>query len=493
MIKWGWSGMSHDAALAVMVDDELVYASHGERYSHIKNDKDLHAEQIDEALQYGAPDKLFYYEKPWLKKWRQATAGQYKLLLKQSPKSYMRDLGIRAPMVTTGHHHSHAAYGYFTSNFETADILVIDSIGEFATTSFWKGSGTTLTQGKTQHYPDSLGLWYSAMTQRLGLTPQEHEYILMGMAAYGDPERFKQYILEDFFVQLPSADNFNVVFKHNLHRGCMWWRPELNTVQDLTDIAAAVQDIYTNIFNRLLMYTTHHSRNRNLVIVGGCALNCVSNTLAHRLYNNVWVPANPGDAGSSVGAMLAHTQQHIEMPTAYLGTDIMGEYPIDDIINDLLTGGVSAVAAGRAEFGPRALGNRSILADPRIVGVKDKVNTLKYREEFRPFAPAILSEHAQQYFKMPTTVNAQYMQYAWPCREPDKFPGIVHVDNTSRVQTVPDDQTGFRRLLEAWYKKTGCPMLLNTSLNIRGEPLVNTREDARRWSYQYGVQVRTPA
>jgi carbamoyltransferase len=183
------------------------------------------------------------------------------------------------------------------------------------------------------------------------------------------------------------------------------------------------------------------------------------------------------------------------MPTANLGTDIPGNYPVDDVITDLLATGVSAVAAGRAEFGPRALGNRSILADPRIVGIKDKVNALKHREDFRPFAPAVLRSHTCNYFYTPVSQKgllSPFMQYAWPCTSPDEFPGIVHIDCTSRVQTVANDNSGFRQLLDAWYKRTGCPMLLNTSLNIRGEPLVNTIEDAQRWSQQYGVQVRTP-
>jgi carbamoyltransferase len=492
MIKWGISAQSHDAALAVMVDDELVYASHSERYSRVKNDKDLHPEQIAEAMQYGAPDKLFYYEKPWLKKWRQATAGQYNLLLKQGPKSYMRDLGVRAPMVTTGHHHSHAAYGYFTSTFGDADILVIDSIGEFETLSYWRGEGKKLTKVATNNYPDSVGLWYSAMTQRLGLKPQEHEYILMGMAAAGDKSRLYDLIMNDFFVQLPSKHNFDIVFKENLHRGCQNWRPELNSIQDLADIAAAVQAIYETILAGLLDFT-RKSGNKNVVLVGGCALNCAANYQAFHKYENVWIPPNPGDAGSSVGAILAHNPRHLHVANAYLGHNIEGEYPVDKIIHDLLTNGISAVASGKAEFGPRALGNRSILADPRLPNVKDLVNKIKQRESFRPFAPAVLTEHVMTSFTTPhKSWSAPYMQYAIPCSNPAAFPGVIHIDNTSRVQTVDRDGSGFRRLLETWYKKTGCPMLLNTSLNIRGEPLVNTCEDAERWSQQYGVTVRTP-
>jgi len=492
MIRWGWSGMSHDAALAVMVDDEVVYASHGERYSRVKNDRNLHYKQVGEALKWGKPDRVYYYERPWLKKLRQFRTGQHKLLWKQSPASYMHELGINNIQITAHHHHSHAAYGYFTSPYDDADVLVIDSIGEFETLSYWRAHGKQLRRVMSQSYPNSVGLWYSAMTQRLGLKPQEHEYILMGMAATGDPTRLYWTIRDDFFTELPSIENFNVTFKHNLHRGCMWWRPELNTVQDFADIAAATQRIYEEILQGLLTYTSNISTTDNLVLVGGCALNCVANTQAYQKYQRVWVPPNPGDAGSSLGAILAHNPQRVQLNDAYLGTNIEGGYPIDDIINDLKTNGVSAVATGKAEYGPRALGNRSILADPRLPDVKDRVNRLKQRESFRPFAPAILSEHVGDYFDIPHRHwRADYMQFAVPCLEPAKYPGIIHVDGTSRVQTV-GTAGGFRSLLEQWYAETGCPMLLNTSLNIKGEPLVNTFEDAQRWSKVHGVEIRTP-
>lgn len=497
MIKWGWSGMSHDAALAVMDDDKVVYASHGERYSRIKNDKNLHQDQINEALEYGYPDKVYYYEKPWLKKCRQLQAGQTNLIFKQSPRNYLKQFGMNKWTHTTHHHHSHAAYGYYTSGFDNADILVIDSIGEYETLTYWQGSQKDgLKKITSQNYPHSVGLWYSAMTQRLGLKPQEHEYILMGMAASGDPNRFFDEIANDFFVQWPNKHNFNVVFKQNLHRGCQNWRPDLNTVQDIADIAAATQLIYEEIFFGLLEYT-QGSGNDNLVIVGGCALNCVANYEAYHKYKNVWVPPNPGDAGSSLGSILAHNPQQIDMPDVFLGTDIPGNYPIDEIINDLLTTGVSAVASGRAEFGPRALGNRSILADPRLPDIKDRINKIKQRESFRPFAPAVLEEYASQHFYTPHhNWEAPYMQYAVHTKT-KSYPGIMHIDHTSRVQTVGrtnnHNQQGFRDLLECWHKKTGCPMLLNTSLNIKGEPLVNSIKDAQRWTDKYGLTVRTPS
>jgi carbamoyltransferase len=199
---------------------------------------------------------------------------------------------------------------------------------------------------------------------------------------------------------------------------------------------------------------------------------------------------NPGDAGNSLGAgCLAHGGR-VDWQSAFLGHDIPGAYPVNQILDHLVTDKIVGVASGRAEFGPRALGNRSLLADPRGHAIKNRVNEIKQRQKFRPFAPVILEEYAAEYFYMPPNFDTSpYMQAVADCRNPDQFPAIVHVDNTSRVQTVPRDGSGIRELLEKWYVMTGCPMLLNTSLNIRGEPMVNDRADADRFQRCYGVKV----
>jgi carbamoyltransferase len=271
------------------------------------------------------------------------------------------------------------------------------------------------------------------------------------------------------------------------------WRPDLSSVQDYADIAAATQRIYEEIFELYVKIAADKTKSKNLVLMGGCALNCVANTLAYKYFDNVWIMPNPGDAGSAIGCVLAHKREFMEFSHAFTGTEIPGEYPIDAIIQALQKEKITAVAAGRAEFGPRALGHRSILADPRGLDVKDRVNSIKQREAFRPFAPMILEEHADKYFEMPKQLTSSpFMQFVVKCREPDEFPAIIHYDGTSRVQTVSKENGNVRMLLERWYKLTGCPMLLNTSLNIKGEPLVNTREDADRWSKKYGVKVCLP-
>jgi carbamoyltransferase len=224
--------------------------------------------------------------------------------------------------------------------------------------------------------------------------------------------------------------------------------------------------------------------------MGGVALNCKANDLLGPYFQNIWVMPNPGDCGSSLGAAALSYGRRLNWKNAYLGTDIPGEYPVKEILSELVTNKIVGVASGRAEFGPRALGNRSLLADPRGPKIKDQVNEIKRRQQFRPFAPVILEELAHEYFDMPSGwPTSRYMQTVAYCKHPDQFPAIIHADKTSRVQTVPKDDSGIRQLLEAWFEWTGCPMLLNTSLNIRGEPMVNDRADADRFEQLYGVRV----
>jgi len=497
MITWGWSGMSHDASLAVFSADGLEFAAHSERYSRIKNDKNLHPDLIAEALEFGKPDKIYYYERPLLKKTRQAWAGQWPLLKKISPTAYMRNqlYDQTAPVSEpVSHHLSHAAAGYYTNPGEKdSAVLVIDSIGEWNTISIWNGTGGKLRKLWSQNYPHSVGIWYSAMTQRLGLKPQEHEYILMGMAAIGDPERYYELVKMDFIKKFPDLRDPRTLFKRDCHRGCRDWRPELNSVQDYADIAAATQRIYEEIFERYCMITAEKTKSRRITIMGGCALNCVANSLAYKYFDSVWIMPNPGDAGSSIGCVLAKKKQFMEFKHAYTGHDIPGDYPVETIVRELKNKKITAVACGRAEFGPRSLGNRSILADPRGVDVKDRVNQIKQREAFRPFAPMILKEHLADYFELPKNfTESPFMQYTLKCRQPHLFPAIVHYDDTSRVQTVDESNGWIYTLLKRWEMETGCPMLLNTSLNIKGEPLVNTEQDALRWTEQYGVKVCLP-
>ena len=489
MITWGISGNSHDAAIAVFQDKKLVYAGHSERYSRVKNDGDLDLNQISELKKlYGEPDRVVWYEKPWSKSFRQLSAGQGWKFGENNIKDYLRKFGIRAPITYKWHHESHAAAGYYTSGFDNATVVVIDAIGEFETISIWKGEGSKLTKLWSQDYPNSIGLWYSAMTDRIGLKANEEEYILMGMAALGDPLRLSGDIIADF-IHFQGYDDFGVRFRDNLHRGCKDWRPDLISDWDRYDIAAGTQHVYELLFHKILQDSVRLNRSENLVLMGGCALNCVANVDAYTYYKNVWIMPNPGDAGSAVGAVLADWREHIKWPGAYLGHDMGYHNSNKEIVDYLLENKICGLARGRAEYGPRALGNRSLIADPRGPDVKDRLNAIKKREDFRPFAPAVLAEHARDIFEMPTELTP-YMQYAVKCKRPDLYPAIVHLDGTSRVQTVTqEDNPEFYNLLKEWHKTTGCPLLVNTSLNIKGEPIVNDHLDADRWENRYGIPI----
>ena len=488
MITWGISAQGHDAAIAVFQNNDLVFAGHAERYSRIKNDPQLNQDIIDEALQFGEPNRVVWYENTSLKWFRRlVTRSFYK---KEIPTpQYIKKFYDGDPLIVeVGHHHSHAAAGYYTSPFTDATVIVIDAIGEWDTFTIWTGKGRKLKKRFSKWYPNSLGLWYSAMTQRCDLIPNEHEYILMGMAALGNPDKLYATIKNDFF----KATGANFKSRYNLHRGCRWWNSEghwSHVQKHYYDIAAATQKIYEEFLDEICIYALKKYPSKNVVLMGGCALNCVANSKITHYWDNVWIMPNPGDAGSSVGAVLADKRDFVNWPGAMLGHNIPGKYPVEVLANHLGTTRIVGVANGRAEFGPRALGNRSLLADPRGEDIKDLVNQYKKREPFRPFAPAILEEYVHDYFDIPVD-KSPYMQFVGKCKYPDKFPAIIHYDGTSRVQTVSkEDNPGFRKLLERWYELTGCPMVLNTSLNVRGEPLVNTKEDAQRWTMENNLPV----
>ena len=474
MIEWGISAAAHDAALTVVSGDEILFASHAERYSGVKNDKHLNKDLIDAALQFGKPDKIHWYEKPKLRAMRRFLSGQG--LVRFSVRQYLKEFGLDVPVEFASHHESHAAAGFYTSQFESATALVIDAIGEFDTASIWKCSGSKLKNKWSMDYPKSLGLFYSAMTDRVGLKANEDEYILMGMVAYGDAEKYYDEVR-------------NLWESENLHRGCRWWRND-DFDLDHYSVAAATQKVYEEEFEKLLIRAKmKDTLQGNLVLMGGCALNCSANHIALKYFKNVWVMPNPGDSGSSLGAIAANNRRKLNWQGPYLGENIEGEYPVENLLTFLKKDGIVGVANGRAEFGPRALGNRSLLADPTRKGIKDKVNAIKRRQKFRPFAPVILEQHAAEYFDMPVEVSP-YMQFTARCKFPTKFPAIIHVDGTSRVQTVNEQQhPGLFELLTRWHEETGCPMLLNTSLNIKGFPMVNDKKDADMFEGLYQVKV----
>jgi len=488
----GISAGFHDAAATVLDSDgNILFASHSERYSKKKSDANFCSPLIRELETYNPIGTVAYYERPLIKQLRQLYAGQGFDWSKLSTKKLVHDQIGHAKWwdlqnyKSYNHHLSHAAAGFQTSEFDRATVVVIDAVGEFETTSIY---GAEYVNGRAvykklwqQHYPHSIGMFYTAMTQRVGLKPLDEEYILMGMAAYGD----KNYAN---VMSMSLVDHeYDIKFKQNFHTGVD--ADFLDILSDY-DVAASTQEIAERLILNVMTRAKQFKWSNNLVYSGGCALNCAVNARIGNYFENIWIMPNPGDAGSSLGAAALAHGGRINWTNAYLGYCIPGPYPVNDILDELLTKQIVGVASGHAEFGPRALGNRSLLGDPRGIHIKEKVNEIKRRQQFRPFAPVILEELADTYFDMPRGwSNSRYMQSVARCRVPDLFPAIVHHDGTSRVQTVPKDGSGIRDLLERWFVLTDCPMLLNTSLNIRGEPMVNDRADADRFEQLYGVKV----
>jgi len=434
----------HDAALCLLQNGRILYASQSERYSKVKNDPWVHPDQWPKADRY-QPNIVAYYEKPFRKNLRRLYAGQSW----QKPR-VKYDYSF-------GHHQSHAAAGYYTSPFDECNILVIDAIGEWDTISVWKAKNNLMEKVYSRKYPYSLGLLYSAITQRIGLKPNEDEYITMGMSAFGNPKYDLEYLLWE-----------------NNHRGVGDIFPEAS----VEDLAASVQVLYERELLKLIEMCPHE----NLVLMGGCALNCAANSKIKG--KNIWIMPAPGDAGSAIGAAALVLKKKLKWRSPYLGYPILQGVSVKSVVRELLDNKVCGIANGKAEFGPRALGNRSLLGDPRF-DIKDTVNQIKRRQLFRPFAPAILEEFKDEYFEGPMN---EYMQFVAKAKH--DYSSVTHVDGTARVQVVTKDcGSNLRFILEEFYEQTGCPMLLNTSLNIKGQPMVNTWEDAEEWSKKYNVAI----
>ena len=446
----GFSHGFHNAAWAKIQGDEILFAQETERVSRKKFDA-----QLGFNPQTVNADVHVFYENTYKKNDRRISFSQLPLstefLLQYS---YMRK-----------HHESHAASAYYTAPFsEDVVCVVIDAIGEWDTCSIWIINDGILEKVWSQKYPTSLGLFYSAITKRIGLQPNCDEYITMGMAAYGEP-----------CVDMLWCFNKDV----NLHKG---FTLEAFKGETPEDIAASAQlHLETEIQKIMAIASTY---GKNLCYAGGVALNCVANSKIAHMFDKVWIFPNPGDAGASLGCALAHNKRQVKFKDTFLGTMIDRRLNPREVVDHLLKHKVVGVANGKAEFGPRALGNRSLLGDPRY-NIKDTVNKIKRRQKFRPFAPAILAECYDEYFE---GFANEYMQFvAWAKHD---YKSVTHVDGSARVQLVyPNDDCRLRMILEEFYSRTGVPMLLNTSLNIKGEPMVDTWEHALEFEKKYGVRV----
>ncbi|MEM8884890.1 MAG: carbamoyltransferase C-terminal domain-containing protein [Planctomycetota bacterium] len=508
----GLNAYSHDAGAVLFVDGRLVFAAEEERYDRRKHSAAFPRGAIHAALRFAglaahdvdrvvfcwrrdmaAGRKLGYVLRglprtwPFLVERPEGLPGRVGYL--QAVRSLPRDLratGITAPIAYVPHHRAHAAQAYRFGAHDAADILVADGMGEWDTTTAWDGAAGALTQRMARVYPDSLGKFYSAVTQWLGFRPESGEGKTMGLAPYGTDR------LVEAMRALPPLDftrgrtrmagpAFEAAF------GPPRGRDE-PIEQRHKDVARAAQRFLEESILALLP----PPRTPHLALAGGIFLNCVLNGRLVREagYESLFVFPAAGDAGAAAGAVA----EWLELPPTPLPHAYWGEEPgeaafgerVDDpvaVAADALAGGaIVGWCAGRMEFGPRALGARSILADARLPDIRDRINrTVKFREDFRPFAPAVLREEADTWFE--GVVDSPHMLLTFPVRAERRaaVPGIVHVDGSARVQTVgrDDGHAAFRALLEAFHARTGVPLLLNTSFNVRGEPIVRTADEAR--------------
>ena len=460
-------------------------------------------------------------------------------------------LGEKRPLCYVDHHLSHAASAFYPSPFESAAILTIDGVGEHATLTVGHGKGRHVELLREIRYPHSLGLLYSAITQYCGFKVNSGEYKLMGLAPYGTP-RFAD-LIHKHLIDIKDDGSFALDLSYfaymdgaamageKMHAlfGAPPRAPESRIELMHMDIAASIQDVTETVMLKLAAEALRLTGERNITMAGGVALNCVGNgkILRSGIVEGLWIQPAAGDAGGALGAALYASHMGLETPRtqsasgrdsqhgSYLGPahssaqvraflDREG-YPYDRIADRaerstrvaeaLAAGKVVGLMTGRMEFGPRSLGGRSIIADPRGAEMQSKVNLkVKYRESFRPFAPAVLSERVGDFFDM--AGESPYMLLVAPVREDIRkpfdlaafrrgmadmipevnkvrstLPAITHVDYSARVQTVnAADQPEFHAILNAFDRLTGCPVVVNTSFNVRGEPIVNTPQDAYR-------------
>lgn len=575
----GISAYYHDSAAVLLEDGVIVAAAHEERFTRKKHDADFPAESIKFCLEYAGItlediDFIVFYDKPFLKFERlletyymTAPRGIFsfvkaipiwlkeKLFLKSTLKDSLKDLDLnfsdKTPILFSEHHLSHAASSYFASPYDDSLILTIDGVGEWATASIAHGKGNQIKILKEMHFPDSLGLLYSAFTYFLGFKVNSGEYKLMGLAPYGDPtseetKRFKQIILDNL-VQLHddgsvklNQDYFEYMWGLKMVREKKWQqlfgfakrKEESPIKKHHCNLALAIQQITEDSVILMAKHALSLQPSDNICLAGGVALNCVANgkLLKENLFKNIYIQPASGDAGGALGAALAIHYMYLQnekkastedaMQHAYLGPEysqrqieialqknklqysvIEQEEKLTELVcNELLDGKVVGVFKGRMEFGPRALGNRSILADARNEKVQSTLNLkIKNRENFRPFAPIMLEEESSRFFE--TGCKSPYMLLVDTFKKEHRIemsadihqksmkellnakrsvlPAITHIDYSARLQTVTEKSNPFiYRLLNDFKKQTGIGVLVNTSFNLRGEPVVCSPFDA---------------
>ena len=445
-----------------------------------------------------------------------------RLWLKNDIQKHLK--GFSGEIIFPEHHISHAAYSFFTSPFEESAILTVDGVGEWTTASFGTAVNDRIELTKDIRWPHSIGLFYSAFTYFLGFKVNEGEYKLMGLSSYGQPKYFDLILDELVDVKDDGSIHLNMNYfaftydrvMTNQKFSELFGIKRRNENEEMKqihfDIGASVQKVLEDVLLRMVEYLYQKTKSKNLCLGGGVALNGVANyrILKESSFDNIHIPPSPGDAGSAVGAAqylyYSHHKQNRKMENdttkriienVYVGPSFSsdeirkfldGKNLKYEIFNDdelvkhcaklIMEGNVVGWYQGKMEWGPRALGNRSILADPRQKEMKDILNEkIKHRESFRPFAPSILEEYTSEYFDM--DIPSPYMLMVSPVKKPEKIPAVTHVDGTGRLQTVSKNSNPlYYKLINEFYNLTGIPIIINTSMNVKGEPIVNTPEQA---------------
>jgi carbamoyltransferase len=537
MIKLGLSAFYHDSSAALVIDGKVIFAIEEEKLSGIKHDNSFPFKAIQKCLDYAhitidEIDVVCWYENPNLKydrvektlgkKWlsHYKTWNKFKKDWKKGEgalQSILKGIGYTGSLVFVKHHLSHLALSFYTSPFDNAAGISIDGVGEWDTVSMADCDTNGITETKNIKFPNSLGLVYSTITAYLGFKPNSGEYKVMGLAPYGNPDKYY-----DIFNKFTSFGGDNLI---NINQKYFTWEysntdmftidlvdligfeprmPESEIELHHMELAASLQKWYEGCLYFLINHTVTHSKSSNLVLGGGSAYNGTANgkIKKHCGIKNVWIPYAPSDAGSAIGACLYFWHDMMKNPkvkggdnqSPYLGEEFNESDIIDAIkgsrglwvetnynekdlvervaklIND---GNIIGWFQGRTEFGARALGNRSILANPHLKDVRDRINkVVKKREMFRPFAPSVTIEDYQKYFI--SEEDVPYMNQVVKVISGANIPSVTHIDNSARIQTLKrEDNPLYYDLLKEFEKLTGTPILLNTSFNLRGQTMVN--------------------
>ena len=536
----GISCYYHDSAACLIREGDIVFAAHEERYTRKKHDESLPKNAIEHALKQGGItindiDAVGFYEKPLLKffdriiptyidAWPRGFLSYHRAMHEWMqkklwiPQNLKKELGYKGPVLFTGHHESHAASSYYASGFPDATVVTVDGVGEWATTTIGYGKGTDLNIVKEVHFPHSLGLLYSAITYYIGFRVNSAEYKVMGLAPYGEPKYMKEM---RELIDVRDDGSFRMNMRYFTYEAGLrmtgreierlFGQPTRKQESPLTqfhkDIARSLQEITEEIMLKVCAHAKKICPSDNLCLAGGVALNCVANgkILRTGMFKDIFIQPAAGDAGGALGAALClwHKEFHgtrlPKMEHAFLGNEYsqnsieeflhgeglpfekLSDADLIETVSGLLEGeNVIGWFQGRMEYGPRSLGNRSIIADARNKANWQKVNLkIKFRESFRPFAPTVLEEKVSEWFDLDR--ESPYMLLVadtLPAKR-DQIPAVTHVDGSARIQTIRRDQNPrYYDLIKAFETKTGCPVIINTSFNVRGEPIVESPRDA---------------